>query len=292
MNCLSAALPCRLGAESIPRTILLSAVVQRQLIVIASIQAPRNKIDNSIYYGIKTGYNDAFIIDDSIRDRLITQDPRSAEIIRPLLRGRDIQRYRANWAGRWLITAHNGFGDVPAINIQDYPAIKNHLDQYYDRLATRQDKGTTLYNLRNCAYQGEFFREKLFWIALSQHGRFAYAKQGEMYCVNSAYMLTGAPIKFLCGILNSQLVDWFMQNTALISGMGVTQWIRSAVEMIPIPLSPNTDSETLIDCVDRILRALDSRDTENATEFENQVNAMVYKLYGLNDVDIAAVSRY
>ena len=79
--------------------------------------------DVNIYYGIKTGYNEAFIIDTETRDRLIREDPRSEEIIKPILRGRDIRRYSAQWAGLWLIATF----PVLDINIDDYPAVKNHL---------------------------------------------------------------------------------------------------------------------------------------------------------------------
>ena len=68
------------------------------------------------------------------------------------MRGRDIRRYQAQWAGMWLIDTHNGFSNVPAIDVNDYPAIKAHLDSFYDRLAKRYDRGNTPYNLRNCAY--------------------------------------------------------------------------------------------------------------------------------------------
>ena len=68
-----------------------------------------------IYRGVLTGYNRAFIIDNQTKERLIIQDPKSAEIIRPVLRGRDISRYKANWAGLWLIDTHNGYDNVPAV---------------------------------------------------------------------------------------------------------------------------------------------------------------------------------
>ena len=112
-------------------------------------------------YGITTGLNDAFIIDNSTKERLIAQDPRSGDIIKPVLRGRDIDRYRAKWAGIWLIDTHNGYDGVPAIEIDDYPAIKTHLDDYFEQLEKRYDKGRTPYNLRNCAYHAEFIKEKL-----------------------------------------------------------------------------------------------------------------------------------
>ena len=106
---------------------------------------------------------------------LIAEDARSADIIKPVLRGKDIQRYRAQWAGRWLIDTHNGYGSVPAVDIGEYPAIKTYLDEFYPQLERRQDKGRTPYNLRNCAYHAVFNKEKLFWMDMSDRGRFAYS---------------------------------------------------------------------------------------------------------------------
>lgn len=107
-----------------------------------------------IYRGITTGLNDAFIIDNQTKDALVAEEPKSTEIIKPVLRGRDIDRYRAKWAGMWLIDTHNGYDEVPAIDIDDYPAIKTFLDGHYEKLANRYDKGRTPYNLRNCTYGG------------------------------------------------------------------------------------------------------------------------------------------
>ena len=127
---------------------------------------------------ITTGLNDAFIIDNQTKEALLSQDPCSEMIIKPVLRGKDIERYRAEWAGMWLIDTHNGYDDVPPIQIDDYPAIKNYLDGYYEQLAKRYDKGRTPYNLRNCAYHEEFTKEKLLWIELVNNGRFAYDNSG------------------------------------------------------------------------------------------------------------------
>ena len=79
---------------------------------------PLKDWDNiSIYRGITTGCNEAFLINETTRDRLISEDPRSAEILKPAYRGRDIQRYHAKYANRWLITTHNGYDDVPPIDV-------------------------------------------------------------------------------------------------------------------------------------------------------------------------------
>ena len=246
--------------------------------------------DIAIYRGVLTGYNDAFVIDNDTKEALIAEDSKSAEIIKPILRGRDIQRYRAKWAGLWLIDTHNGYGNVPAVNIDNYPAIKSHLDGFYPRLKKRQDKGRTPYNLRNCAYHTEFAKEKLFWMDLTEQGRFAY-DEGEMLCADTAFMMSGQSIKYLCAILNSNLITWFMRNTALTSGMGVTRWKRFAVETIPIPKIPAAEQRPFIRLVDSILSAKADDPVVDTGEQEAEIDRLVYELYGVQEEEIAVVKN-
>ena len=258
----------------------LSAIEQSIMDKMEAIGTPLKEWNVSINYGIKTGYNDAFIIDDETKEALVAADPNSADIIKPVLRGRDIQRYQAQWAGLWLIDTHNGYDDVSAINIEDYPAIKNHLDKFYPNLEKRYDKGKTPYNLRNCAYHEDFEKEKLVWMDLTEHGRFAYDAEG-MFCVNTAFMMSGQAIKYLCAILNSRLITWFMGNTALNSGMGVTRWIRSSVETIPIPKISADRDDLIATIVDYIiyLKKQSSTDSLMVKYFEQIIDGLVYEIY-------------
>ena len=91
---------------------------------IEEVGTPLKEWDVKIYRGVLTGFNEAFIIDSAKREELIAKDAKSAEIIKPILRGRDIKRYGYEWAGLWLINSHNN----PPINIDNYPAIKEHLN--------------------------------------------------------------------------------------------------------------------------------------------------------------------
>ena len=245
-------------------------------------------LSSDINYGIKTGYNKAFIIDSEIRAEIIAQDPKSAEIIKPVLRGRDIQRYQAHWAGLWLIDTHNGYGEVPHINIDDYPAIKTHLNAFYERLALRQDKGLTPYNLRNCAYHDEFIKEKLFWMDLTERGRFAY-DQGTMFCTNSAYMVSGSSLKYLCAVLNSDLITWFIKNSALNSGMGIPRWIRFTVERLPIPALAAQEQSSFIQLVDQILFKKATCLDADVSELEAEINGKVCRLYALTPKEIQSI---
>ncbi|MGJ1498158.1 Eco57I restriction-modification methylase domain-containing protein, partial [Sphingobacterium spiritivorum] len=147
---------------------------------IERLGTPLKEWDIRINYGIKTGFNEAFIIDGSKRKQLIDEDPKSEEIIRPILRGRDIKRYGYDFADLWLINTHNGVKekDVKRIEIDDYPSIKKHLDQYYPQLEKRADKGDTLYNLRNCAYMEEFFRQKIVYPNMTKYMPFFLDNEG------------------------------------------------------------------------------------------------------------------
>ena len=118
---------------------ILSPIEQSIKEKIATFGTPLKEWDIRINFGVKTGFNKAFIIDSAKKDELIAADPKSAEIIRPILRGRDISRCYYRAPELWLINTHNGIKDkkIPPININDYPAIKIHLDQVYDSLSKR-----------------------------------------------------------------------------------------------------------------------------------------------------------
>ena len=145
--------------------IILSPIEQSIKRKMEAIGTPLKDWDIQINYGIKTGFNDAFIITTEKRDEILancqTEEERirTDELIRPILRGRDIKRYGYDWADLWIINTHNGIkGKLPRVDVNEYPAIKAHLDQYWDKISTRADKGDTPYNLRNCAYMEDFYK--------------------------------------------------------------------------------------------------------------------------------------
>ena len=262
---------------------------------------PLRNWDVKINYGIKTGYNKAFIIDTATRDALIREDPKSAEIIKPILRGRDIQRFRAEWAEQWLINVpwHFPYQKDPTISgpsgkaerafKKTFPAVHSYLVGHKQSLSARNKAETGIryewYALQRwgAKYHREFERDKLVWIDLADEGRFAYDDRA-MYAVNTVYMLTGPAIKYLCAVLNSRLVTWFVNNTAVTSGMGTTRWFAYVVESIPVPKPTKEEQQPLIQGVDRILN-------ENAPDIdaEQEIDRLVYDLYGLTEEEITAV---
>ena len=239
--------------------------------------------------GIKTGHNKAFLIDHTTRQALVAADAKSAEIIKPVLWGRDIRRYYAPTTGWYLIDTHNGYGDITAVNIDDYPAVKAHLHGFYAKLEKRYDKGKTPYNLRNCAYHDDFTREKLFWMDMASQGRFAYSNE-ETYCNNKAYIMTGPSLKYLCAVLNSNLVSWYIGNTAVTTGMGLTEWTIVTVERIPVPQVSAARQRPFIQLVDHILATKAADPSADTSDDEAEIDRLVYELYGLTQKEMASIA--
>ena len=265
----------------------LSSVERTMMEKMEAVGTPLKEWDISIYYGIKTGYNDAFIIDTAVRDRLIAEDPASEEILKPVLRGRDIARYRANWAGLWLIDTHNGYDSEPPIDINEYPAVKVHLDRFIQRLESRHDKGVTPYNLRNCAYRDIFALEKVIWIELVDRGRFAYDESG-MLIEATTFMITGDEMKYLCAFLNSRLAHWYIRKTAPTSGMGVSRWKKVYVESIPVAMPGSSAVSTLHRLVDEA-RSVTSSDEKRHTQIEKLIDTLIYETYGISSEEAKVI---
>ncbi len=265
---------------------------------------PLKDWDVSINYGIKTGYNQAFIIDNTTKEALISEDPKSAEIIKPVLRGRDIQRYRAQWAGWWLIVAK--FGSYQTLP-EEYPAIYRHLSQYENNLRlrgqvrySRSRKSSTnqdyngqhhwleLDNNPKDNYLNDFTKKKLFWIELSDFGRFCH-DEDDLFGEATTFMLTGESLKFLCAVLNSGLTHWFIRHTAPTSGMGTLRWKKIYVERLPIPKISTARQQPFIKLMDHILQAKATNPTADTSALEAEIDRLVYSLYGLTDQEIATV---
>jgi hypothetical protein len=218
--------------------IILSPIEQCIKSKIEKIGKPLKNWDISIYRGILTGYNEAFIINKEKKNELITEDPKSAEIIRPILRGRDIKRYGYDFADLWLINTHNGIKEkgIKPINVDSYPAIKKHLDKYYTELEKRQDKGDTPYNLRNCAYMDDFSRQKIMYPDITEKLSFCLCNE-EIYCNNTVYFISSDTenLEYLLKYLNSDLINWYYKTLSVQLGETAVRMFSIYVLNIPIP---------------------------------------------------------
>ena len=262
--------------------VILSPIEQSIKRKIEAVGTPLKDWDIQINYGIKTGYNDAFIIDTAKRDEILAncqsedERKRTAELIRPILRGRDIKRYGYNWANLWLINTHNGIrGKLERIHIEDYPAVKAHLDHYWDRISKRADKGDTPYNLRNCAYLEDFSKPKIIWKIIGSRLAFTMDKEG--YIVNNAcYLMTGEYLLHVLAFLNSSPLIWYSEITNMNkTGVGDAQVGAQNIILFPIPKQTQKDGE--------ITSVVNSLLNEYSEENANRLQNLIYDVFGLTN---------
>lgn len=157
-------------------------------------------VNGKIYYGIKTGFNEAFVIDRRTRDQLIRADAKSAEIIKPFLVGEDIKRYRVDYNDRYIILMKIG---TP---IEQYPAVFAHLQQYQAQLEKRWDKGSHWWELRACDYYEQFEQPKIIYPNICKQPEFAYDAQG--YHSNQKTFIIPTDDMYLLTVLNSQVMKF------------------------------------------------------------------------------------
>ncbi|MFN3589348.1 MAG: Eco57I restriction-modification methylase domain-containing protein, partial [Spirosomataceae bacterium] len=269
---------------------------------IEKIGKPLKEWDVKINYGIKTGYNEAFIIDGKIKDELIAQDARSAEIIKPILRGRDIKRYKEEFADLWLIAT------FPALKleIENYPAVKAYLESFGQRLhQTGQDfideKGYKAKSRkRTCnkwfetqdqiGYYQEFEKEKIIYPNMTLFLPFILDCKKRLIN-DKGFILTSSKVslKFLLGFFNSKFAHkWIRENCPELQG-GTRELRKIFFENIPVPAISESAQQPFIDLVERILQA--KEDNKDTTDLESQIDQLVYQLYELTEEEIKIIEK-
>ena len=271
--------------------VILSPIEQSIKRKIEAVGTPLKDWDIQINYGIKTGCNEAFIIDTAKREEILTncqteeERKRTDELIRPILRGRDIRRYGYVDNGLYLINTHNGIkGKLPRIDINDYPAVKAHLDQYWDKISIRSDKGDTPYNLRNCAYLEDFSKPKIVYMEIQtdneQEGYpfpcFSYDNSNKIV-LNTAYIISSntEDVRFILGVINSKMGRFLIK--LYVSQLQERQFrmLAQYVKNFPIPKLPQNE-------IDYIIKAVEYNINKCNSELEEKINRAVCSWYNLN----------
>ena len=241
--------------------VILSPIEQSIKQKIEAVGVPLKDWNINIYRGVLTGCNEAFIINTDKRNEILAnckdeaERKRTEELIRPILRGRDIKRYGYNWAGLWLINTHNGIkGKLPRVNINDYPAIKAHLDKYWDKISKRADKGDTPYNLRNCAYMEDFDKPKVVYMEIQTNNPkegypfpcFSFDYKG-CIALNTAYIMCSdkIDIRYILGVLNSKMGNFLVKLYVTQLQERQFRMLAQYVNKFPIP-NPSKDQLTQV----------------------------------------------
>ncbi|WP_162127947.1 Eco57I restriction-modification methylase domain-containing protein [Flavobacterium phycosphaerae] len=248
------------------------------------------------FRGITSGFNEAFHLNIQDAQELISLDQKNLEIIKPLLRGKDIKRWIFDYHDLFILNSHNGVreNDVKRINVEkDYPTIYNYLLDYYDQnspkavllkdgsyqtLKDRADQGDHWTNLRNCAFINEFEKPKIIWLEISERANYAF-DNGGYFLTNSAYFISGENLKYLITILNSSVSDYyFFQITAKIAG-GRKRYTKQYVEQIPIPVISKNDQLPFELLVDYVILSKTQTNDLIFKFFEQLLDAIVFELY-------------
>jgi len=245
-------------------------------------------VDGRFYYGIKTGLNEAFVIDAATRARLIAEDPRSAEVIKPWLRGRDLKRWRVESPGLYVLYVPWDF------NLADYPAIQQHLEHYQTALAARpevQEGRFPWYALSRYAaeYAHEFSQAKIIYPHFNTEPNFAYEESGS-FSNDKTYIIPQASL-YLLGLLNSHVTGFFLHQICPAVQKGYMEFRTIYLEQIPIP-EPTAEQRAAIETLVTQLLALHREGRPPATQvaaLEAELNAQVYAVYDLTREEIAVV---
>ena len=259
--------------------VILSEIEQRIKAKIEAVGTPLKDWDIQINYGIKTGFNEAFIINGEKRAELIAQDPKSAEIIRPILRGRDIKRYGYEFADLYIITTFPSL----KIDIESYPAIKQYLMSFgYDRLKQTGEKGARkktnnkwFETQDSIGYWEDFYKQKIAWNRIASEKQFSLI-DADIFIQDSMHFFTGKHLNFLTAVLNSRLYKILM-HMIVGQAAGGNAGNSDNVKQLKVVV-PNQFLE------DKIIQLLKEKKYK-------EIDKLIYELYNLTDEEISFIEN-
>ncbi len=270
-------------------------------------------VRGGIYRGVLTGLTKAFVIDREARDRLIAEDPRSADLIKPFLLGKDVKRYGLPSSKRFVIFTRRG------VDIRQYPAIEAHLKQFKKELMPkppgwngenwpgRKPGPYKWYEIQDTVgYFEEFEKPKIIYLVFQVKPAFTYDPNGEYYVNNAVWIITTDEI-WLLGILNSKL-GWFLISKLCTQIQGGYQLIYKYLANFPLPTIDPDDAGrgairdrigTLAGQMLELQRNLAATRTPQDRAFiereiaglDARIDTAVYDLYGLTDNERQIISH-
>lgn len=246
--------------------------------------------DLKINFGIKTGFNEAFLLDEETKDRLIKEDKSAEEIIKPLFRGREIDKYFSKSSNSYII------GTFPALklDIKKYPSVENHLLKFgkakleqSGKVGSRKKSSNQWFETQDTiAFWKELSLPKIIWKRIGSKLRFCYDETG--FCsLDSTCIATGKHLKYLVGVLNSKLIENELNRFSPKTGTGDLIISVQALSPLQIPI-PTPEQETKMnELVDKIIAQ--KQKGEDTKENENLIDKMVYELYHITKEEIALI---
>ena len=239
-------------------------------------------VKDRIYRGVTTGLNEAFVVDEAKRGELIDEDPRSAELIKPWLRGRDIERWKHDWAGLYVIFTRRG------VEIEDYPAIQRHLSWWRPELEPKATSGQQgagrkpgdyqWYEIQDSvAYCDEFAQPKIVWKKTSFSPAFLFDESGS-YLSNTLHFIAGTDA-WLAAVMNSALMEWLMALSTNTLRGGYIELTPTRIDSFVIPSLQESTCVALRSLVDQIRHGESGKVVE---DIEREIDIIVFDAYGLS----------
>ena len=297
------AFPMRVSQLSSDGWTLASPAVHSLLEKLYTIGTPLSEsIQNQFYFGIKTGYDSAFIIDTSTRERLISTSAASGELIKPLLRGRTLKKWKVESTDAYLIVIESTVNrqwpwsdmenesDAEQIFVETYPAIHQHLAQYREHLITRDDQGKFYWELRSCAYYAAFDSVKIIYPGTAKFFYGCYDME-KTYGLASTWILPTDDFSLLA-ILNSRLFDWYARHKfqSLDDPWTGGRLNFKKVDMENVPIADRTQGQKA-EFSRLIGQVLANPESHEVRALEKEIDALVYRLYRLSADEIALIEQ-
>jgi hypothetical protein len=268
-----------------------------------------------VYFGIKTGCNEAFIIDKKIKEQIIASDSKSENLIKKFVVGDNVRKFHINFEDKYLIKIPKGFTNQRKGNIDawvwfknTYPAICKHLLKFESKARKRQDQGDYWWELRACDYYDLFDVPKIVYPDIAKESRATFDSEG-LYFLNTVYFIPKDD-KYLLGLLNSKLIFLYFKRISSVLGDadkgGRLRWFRQDVFKIPIhtidPSNPTDvkNHDRMVALVERILslnkqlqaaalpQQKDMLQRQIVTT-DSEIDHLVYELYGLTAEEVKIV---
>ena len=271
---------------------------------IEKVGVPLGEWDVQINYGIKTGYNDAFIIDTDTKDKLIKADPKNAEIIRPILRGKDIKRYKYNFSNLWIIAIPCGFTNKKSSNNknkekwfkENYSVIYKYFVEREEFLSLhrssstkglykRDDQGDYWWELRSCKYMNDFNKQKIIYPETTQ-GAYFVLDNDSFFIDKTCFIMTGNKLKFLQSVLSSQLFEFAYKRifSSIELGKKGYQYNKFSIVKLPI-IEPSIEMEIEMNTLnDNYIKTGDSI-------YLKKIDSVLYNCYNITSDEIQYINE-
>ena len=287
---------------------ILSDIEQSIKAKIESVGTPLKDWDIQINYGIKTGFNDAFIIDSVKRNEILDacqsedERQRTAEIIRPILRGRDIKRYGYVFANQYLIATF----PAKQYDIDDYPALKDYLlsigmerleqtgEEHIvngERVKARKKTNNKWFETQDSiSYWDLLSQPKIVWGEISDKTKFCLDTEGKYVPEATTFMLSGDRLTLLLAFLNCSVSEYMFSSIGTTTGVGTVRWKKFTIEQLYVPRDIDEEAAKAIeDLCERIISI--TAQQGSSPEEERILNNLIYQFYGLSDSEIQHIEN-